>query len=104
MRAKLPIVLEEKPDRGQTPLSDIARVMEASAELPKPKATPIIREAVRAYAQTIDLINQARAIGLCDAQDYPSICKYALTQAIKFRQFQLRESIPNTKGSGNNGR
>jgi hypothetical protein len=93
---QLVIVLEEKPEKGIVPLSMLDRLItakECGDRAPKPGKGPLptalVRAALTAYAENIDLINEARRIGLTGTitRTFSEIVKYSLTQAIRFKKF-----------------
>lgn len=94
---KTVVVLEEKPDQGQVPLSHITLIQDRSTEKPKPKATPIVREALRAWAENVELVNQAKALEVSKDQSFSGIVRACVAQAIRFRQYQIKKQEPQTR-------
>jgi len=89
------VVLEEKPDSGQIPLTHLGTIQRLSGRSPAPKATPIVREALRAWADNAALVQQAKTLGVCpEDSTYAGIVRHSLAQAIRFRQYQIKNQQP----------
>lgn len=99
---KLVIVLEEKPDKGVTPLADIQALIDAKEYGDRPakpgKApvpTALVRSAVRAYATNIQKLQEARALNVTADSSFPGLVAHGLNMAIKFGKFAQEK-----KGNG----
>lgn len=103
---KLVIVLEDRPQSGFSPLRDLDTLIknreygDRNAKPGRsPQPTAIVRAAIRAYSDNIDLIQQARKIGLAGNGTTPAsdIIRTALTQAIRFKQFAAKKAQETAK-------
>jgi len=87
---KIVIQLEDKPESGQMPVSHVVKIQDASKEKPKPKATPIVRQALQAWADNLALVHQARRLKVTSDLSFAGLVKFSLTQAIRVQQLRKK--------------
>ncbi len=93
---QLVVVLEEKPEKGLLPLSMLDILIKAREygdreprQGKSPLPTALVRSALTAYAENIELIGEARRIGLSGngKSTFSEIVRHSLAVAIRFKKF-----------------
>jgi hypothetical protein len=84
------IVLEQKPEIGQIPLTHIQSVVKLYDEDP-PCNTEIVRQSLKAFGECSQLYKNALKLRLCDDITWPGVVKHSIELALKFKIHQLKQ-------------
>jgi hypothetical protein len=92
------VVLEEKPDKGRTPLKHVSILRDAKEwgdHVPQkgdmPQITAMVREGLKAYATNVSLIKKFRSLNGSDPSFFSDIVRDALQIAIRLKIFEKKK-------------